>query len=79
MPPVMEKVRAPHVPMLKLKTLWFQVAGTICNLRCSHCFISCSPENDSHKMMTRDQIQLYLKEAAGLGVENSISQGASRF
>src|SRR6201981_3421893 len=23
-----------------LDTLWFQIAGTLCNLRCNHCFIS---------------------------------------
>ena len=28
-----------------LDTLWFQVAGTLCNLQCTHCFISCSPTN----------------------------------
>jgi SAM-dependent methyltransferase len=69
MPPIMPPDKAPHVPMLGLKTLWFQVAGTICNLRCSHCFISCSPENDSHTMMTRSQVQRYLAEARELGVE----------
>ena len=69
MPPVMPLDKAPHVPMLGLNTLWFQVAGTICNLRCSHCFISCSPENDSHKMMTRSQVQRYLVEARELGVK----------
>ena len=27
--------------------LWFQVTGTRCNLTCNHCFISCSPHNNS--------------------------------
>jgi len=26
----------PHVPMRALDTLWFQVAGTICNIECMH-------------------------------------------
>ena len=38
----------PQVPFLGLDTLWFQVAGTVCNLRCTHCFISCAPDNHSH-------------------------------
>src|SRR5207237_1923573 len=42
----------PHVPMRALDTLWFQVAGTICNITCTHCFISCSPKNHSHEMLS---------------------------
>ena len=35
----------PESPLLALDTLWLQVAGTLCNLQCTHCFISCSPDN----------------------------------
>ena len=35
--------KIPEVPLKKLETLWLQVGGTLCNLECSHCFISCSP------------------------------------
>ena len=35
----------PMVPLTHLDDLWFQVAGTTCNLACTHCFISCSPHN----------------------------------
>lgn len=79
MPPVTPLAEAPRVPMLGLKTLWFQVAGTLCNLRCTHCFISCSPENDTHKMMTRDQVGTYLKEAKELGVEEFYFTGGEPF
>lgn len=58
----------PAVPMRGLDTLWFQVAGTVCNLECTHCFISCSPTNHSHEMMTLDQVRAYLDEAKALGV-----------
>ena len=44
--------RAPHVALSALDTLWFQVTGTLCNLACRHCFISCSPTNHTHEMMT---------------------------
>ena len=37
--------RLPESPLLALDTLWLQVAGTVCNLQCTHCFISCSPAN----------------------------------
>jgi len=38
----------PAVYLKRLDTLWFQVAGTHCNLQCSHCFISCGPKNNNH-------------------------------
>src|SRR2546429_553806 len=41
----------PHVPMRALDTLWFQVAGTLCNIECTHCFVSSSPTNRSHGML----------------------------
>jgi arsenite methyltransferase len=70
---------APAVPMLKLDTLWFQVAGTICNIQCAHCFISCSPSNDTHKMMSRSQVLGYLEEAKGLGVKEFYFTGGEPF
>jgi AdoMet-dependent heme synthase len=59
----------PEAPLFALDTLWFQVAGTICNLRCTHCFISCSPENHSHEMMTFEEVRRFLDEARELGVK----------
>ncbi len=43
----------PSAPLYSLDTLWFQVGGTICNLLCTHCFISCSPENHKFVFMPR--------------------------
>ena len=59
----------PSAPLVALDTLWLQVAGTICNLRCTHCFISCSPKNHRHTMMTLAQVRSYLEEAEALGVK----------
>jgi molybdenum cofactor biosynthesis enzyme MoaA len=69
-------------PMLQLDhldTLWFQVAGTICNLRCNHCFISCSPENHTLNSMSFDQVVPYLEEAAHLGVKEFYFTGGEPF
>ena len=41
----------PKADFHDLETLWFQVSGTLCNLRCTHCFISCSPDNHKLEMM----------------------------
>lgn len=65
--------------MEALDTLWFQVAGTLCNLSCAHCFISCSPGNISHGMMSVEQILPYLDEAESLGVKEFYFTGGEPF
>src|SRR5437764_10759971 len=69
----------PHVPMLALDTLWFQVAGTLCNITCTHCFISCSPKNHSHEMMSLDDVVPRLDEARRLGVRDYYFTGGEPF
>jgi molybdenum cofactor biosynthesis enzyme MoaA len=69
----------PTVPMLALDTLWFQVAGTVCNIECTHCFISCSPRNHSHEMMSLADVQLRLEEARALGVREYYFTGGEPF
>ena len=69
----------PLLELDHLDTLWFQVAGTLCNLRCHHCFISCSPENHTLGMMTLDQFLPYLHEAVQLGVKEFYFTGGEPF
>lgn len=69
----------PRVPFLALDTLWFQVAGTLCNLTCTHCFISCSPTNHTHEMMSLTQVDEYLREAEALGVRDYGVTGGEPF
>ena len=73
------RATAPAVPLTSLDQLWFQVAGTVCNLRCSHCFISCSPDNHSFWFMTRDQVRAALVESAGMGVKEYYFTGGEPF
>ncbi len=73
---------APSLARVKLDSLdnlWFQVGGTICNLHCDHCFISCSPDNDKFKMMTLEQIRPYLDEAREMGVKEFYFTGGEPF
>ena len=70
---------APRVELRSLDTLWFQVAGTICNLACSHCFISCSPTNRTHEYMPLEQVQGYLDEGVQLGVKEYYFTGGEPF
>jgi hypothetical protein len=69
----------PFVPSVSIDTLWFQVAGTICNLKCTHCFISCSPTNHSHGMLTLEEVRGRLDEAARLGVREYYFTGGEPF
>ena len=70
---------APRVELKSLDTLWFQVGGTVCNLACTHCFISCSPTNHTHEFMTLDQVRRYLDEAVRLGVREYYFTGGEPF
>ena len=72
-------VAIPEVPLVQLETLWMQVGGTLCNLECTHCFISCGPENHSHAMMTLEQVNRYLEESKGLGVKDYYITGGEVF
>lgn len=70
---------APDVPLNALDQLWFQVSGTVCNLHCSHCFISCSPENHSFWFMSREEVRTALAESVGLGVKEYYFTGGEPF
>jgi len=70
---------APTVPLTALDDLWFQVSGTVCNLRCSHCFISCSPENDSFWFLSRKQVREALEDSVRHGVKEYYFTGGEPF
>jgi AdoMet-dependent heme synthase len=69
----------PSVPFVALDTLWFQVAGTLCNLRCTHCFVSCSPTNHGLSMLSLEDVRRRLAEAIPLGVREYYFTGGEPF
>jgi molybdenum cofactor biosynthesis enzyme MoaA len=69
----------PEVELEALDVLWFQVAGTICNLTCAHCFISCSPENHAFEMMTRREVERLLEQSVRYGVREYYFTGGEPF
>lgn len=69
----------PSVPFTHLETLWMQVGGTICNLSCTHCFISCGPKNHNHAMMTLQEVRKHLEGARDLGVKDYYITGGEVF
>ncbi|NQW61584.1 MAG: radical SAM protein [Deltaproteobacteria bacterium] len=62
-----------------LETLWLQVTGTLCNLTCKHCFITCGPNNASHPIMTSEQVTQAVDEAVGFGVREFYFTGGEPF
>ncbi|HEX5134245.1 MAG TPA: radical SAM protein [Thermoanaerobaculia bacterium] len=71
--------RYPSAPLSALDTLWFQVAGTLCNIACTHCFISSSPTNRSHQMLSLGDVRRRLVEAESLGVREYYFTGGEPF
>ncbi len=71
--------KIPEVPLIQLETLWMQVGGTLCNLQCTHCFISCGPQNHTHEMMSLEQVQNTLAESKELGVKDYYITGGEVF
>jgi len=70
---------APAVPLTALDQLWFQVSGTVCNLRCAHCFISCSPDNQDFWFMGRERVREHLEASVALGVKEYYFTGGEPF
>jgi MoaA/NifB/PqqE/SkfB family radical SAM enzyme len=77
--PAPTEAEAPRVRLGSLDTLWFQVAGTVCNLACTHCFVSCSPTNRTHDHLSLASVRKYLDEAAALGVKEYYFTGGEPF
>ncbi|MCF6150318.1 MAG: methyltransferase domain-containing protein [Candidatus Kuenenia sp.] len=69
----------PKVYLKYFETLWFQITGTHCNLQCTHCFISCSSENNTLDVLGTDVIRRYLEESSKLGVKEYYFTGGEPF
>jgi molybdenum cofactor biosynthesis enzyme MoaA len=72
-------VDGPEVSLGHLDELWFQVTGTLCNLACRHCFISCHPHNHNFGFLDVATVQRYLEESVGLGVKEYYFTGGEPF
>src|SRR4051812_32289789 len=70
---------APVAPLAHLDHLWFQAGGTLCNLTCRHCFISCSPHNRSFGFLTLADVERHLKESVRLAVKEYYFTGGEPF
>jgi len=78
-PAAAARPRYPEQPLLHLDTLWIQVAGTVCNLRCTHCFVSCGPGDERHALLARAEVRERVAEALTLGVKEFYFTGGEPF
>ena len=62
-----------------LDTLWVQVAGTLCNIACRHCFISCGPRALEVPLMSVDQVKGALEQGRQLGMRQIYYTGGEPF
>lgn len=74
-----ESFNPPYLPLTSLDAVWFQVAGTLCNLRCHHCFISCAPDNHTLGFLTFAQFKPHLDDAVAAGVREYYFTGGEPF
>ena len=74
-----KSVKCPDVGLESLDELWFQVAGTRCNLECSHCFISCSPTNDKFGYLSLETVRTHLEDSVRHGVREYYFTGGEPF
>src|SRR5450755_1147695 len=75
-------IMSPNAPELQLEaldTLWLQVTGTLCNIACLHCFISCGPKNHQHEMMSVEQVRQALHDARLQGTREYYFTGGEPF
>jgi len=69
----------PALPLLHLDLLWLQVTGTVCNIACRHCFISCGPKVRTHDLMTVGQCAAAIEVAAAQGCRGYAFTGGEPF
>lgn len=69
----------PLLPLTALDTLWLQVTGTLCNIACRHCFITCGPKNHTHEMMSVEHVREALAQASHYGVREYYFTGGEPF
>jgi molybdenum cofactor biosynthesis enzyme MoaA len=55
------------------------VSGTLCNLTCSHCFISCSPRNHAFGFLSFSAVEQRLRESVSWGVKEYYFTGGEPF
>ncbi len=63
----------------ELRTLWFQLTGTLCNLACHHCLNASGPRAPWLAGLGADEVRRHLADAVALGVKEIYFTGGEPF
>lgn len=69
----------PDQALEHLDALWIQVAGTLCNLACTHCLVSAGPGDDHHAFLSREAVRRHVRDGLELGVREVYFTGGEPF
>jgi len=69
----------PDCPFAGLDSLWIQVAGLSCNLRCAHCFNGSGPGNRDLPPLSPEEVGRLLDQASAAGVREIVFTGGEPF
>jgi molybdenum cofactor biosynthesis enzyme MoaA len=72
-------VSTPVAPFAQFSSLWIQVTGTWCNLKCTHCLNASGPKDPWLKSLDAPRIKAYIEEAEALGVKEIYFTGGEPF
>ncbi len=70
--------RRAHVKFTRLETLWVNT-GTLCNIKCAHCYIDSSPKNDRLAYLTAAELAPFLNEAEAMNASEIGFTGGEPF
>lgn len=69
----------PSAPFVRFSTLWVQVTGTWCNLRCVHCLNGSGPRDPWLKPLGAERVRDAIRESEALGVKEIYFTGGEPF
>jgi pyruvate-formate lyase-activating enzyme len=72
-------MKHPCIELAHLDNLWFQVAGTLCNLACTHCFNSSGPGVKTFGYLSLEQVREELQEGTRRGIREVFFTGGEPF
>ena len=72
-------VAEPRVPFVALSALWLALAGTLCNLRCTHCLNASGPDEPWLAPLDGVAARLAIADAERLGVREIYLTGGEPF
>ena len=73
------RFQAPSVELSKLKSLWLNLTESVCNLKCKHCYLSCTQNAKPQNFLFLDKIKKSLAEAKNFEIEEICLNGGEPF